>query len=233
MGSEQEPIDRSDLYSQHVAAIGQFDHELDSLVSPVTREMLLNATRRLIHGLFHYNSTEAKARMNAFEARRDIPEEDEIDNEQESVATMLKLSLFERLPEEYILVHGKEAFDQWIGPYMRSLVNGHTNDTQSYQHLIECTGQARWCPSLIATRMMRGELEYDVVTLEHNEIYIPYANEIIYMNIRIVEELVASGSFTQAEGKRLLAKYQDWVEAMEVEHQIAYDKDLFDRVTTK
>ena len=232
MGSEQGPINHSDIHSQHVAAIGQFDRELDSLVAPITKDMLMEATRRLISGLFHYNSAEARARMGAFEAKRDIPEEDEIENDQESLATMLKLGLFERLPEEYIILHGKEAFDQWIGPYMRSVVMGHTDDTVTYEHAVECSQQIRWCPSIIVTRMMRGELEYDVAMLEDNEIYIPYADEIIYMNVRIVEELVSNGLFAQAEAAALLRKYQKWVEMMEIAYDITYDDKIFERNKT-
>jgi hypothetical protein len=233
MGSEPASGNGRTLHEQHIAAVGRFDHELDSLMYPITKEKLIEATRRLIIGLFEYGSVEATARISAFDAHRDLPIYSEIEHDQESLTEMLRLGLFDRLPEEYILLHGKEEFDCWIGPYLRSVLRGHIGDSQTFEHLTECPEGERYCLPIILSRMMNEELTYAVPEIEHNEIYIPYANEMIHMNIRIVEVMTEEGIYTQEQADKLLGRYQNWVEDMEVAYQIAFDEKLFKRIKKK
>lgn len=183
----------------------------------------MEATKRLLLVTFGYGSDEAQGRVNVLDYQREIPTENEIEDDQESVVDMLKVGLFDTLPEEYIVIHGKDEFDKWIGPFIRSILDGHTDATESYEHLYECT-EDRFCPTKIircyARDRMNGELEVA------DEAYIAYGDEMVHMNIKIVQELLALKAICLKEAEDLLEDYQWYLESVQ-EFPIGFDESLF------
>jgi hypothetical protein len=209
-----------------MAAIGHFERELDSLMYPVTKEQLKAAAARLLSGLFGYDLKEAETRTNIFDEQRDIPTENEIEYDQEILGEMLKIGLFDGLSEEYIILHGKEEFDEWIGPFLRLVLSGHTEQSQSIEHMTECPDD-RFCPAAIITCFVEDRIIGQGTTIEKNEIYIPYADEIIHMHTKIVKELCAMGVYDKADVGILFDDYQAWLESIE-DFPITYDEAVFD-----
>lgn len=226
MGSEQGPDEKR---RQHIEAAGLFDRELDSLIYPITKEGLGQATKNYLIRAFGYSAVMAATRVRILDERRDLPQEREIEHDQESLSDMLKVGLFCELPEEYIILHGREEFDRWIGPYTRSALLGHVAESESYEHNNECP--ERFCSAVVLGRMFKDQLVNNIKAIHEgkakNEVYLPYADDIVYMNIRIINELTSLGVYDETEAADILKRYQRWLDSIG-DVPFEYDDSLFD-----
>ncbi len=229
MGSERESIQPPDRQRRHIETMAQFDRELDALIYPITEEDLKTVTKNLLIRTFGYDDTMAETRTNILAKEHDIPSGEEIEDEEDSLIEMLKVGLFDMLPEEYIILLGKDEFDEWIGPFLSSVLLGHIEESASMEHRLECVDQ--FCSSRVIRYMLSDRLSDNAPRIHRkkaeNEGYLPYADELIYMNVRIVEELYALGVYNEVDTKSLLADYQWWLEELE-DLQINYDTTLFE-----
>ena len=186
----------------------------------------MEATRRLLRSTFDYDGTETETRANILAVDQDIPNDEDIEDEQDSVNEMLKTGLFDKLPEEYIILHGKEAFDKWISPFMRSVLKGHIDESMSYEHANECPEQ-RFCPSLVIPFYIEDRISGRKASIQHNEAYLAYPNEIIHMNITLIRELQDMGIFDEDKTETLIENYQWWLQSID-DVPITFDKTLFE-----
>lgn len=226
MGSEFDPVKKqADPNNGQLAAIELLEHNLNALVYPVKRDTLKEVTKRFLIGTFDFSPAEADVRTEILDEGRDLPAEYEVDEESpEVVSEMLKLGLFDRLVEEYIVAYGEKAFDEWIEPFLGSVLRGHTEDTPSYEHLEECPD--RFCPAVILGRMVSDQLCEYMTPLRQNIGYLPFSREFTYMNVKIVRLLQRFGVYSQIEADSLLDDYREWIESSE--HPLSYDAALFD-----
>lgn len=227
MGSEPAPVNWNSVSEQHIAALNRFDIELDSLMYPKTKEMLMEATRRLLLVTFNYGSVEAQSRVDILDHQREIPTEYEIEHDQESLAESLKVGLFDKLPEEYVIVHGTDEFDKWIGPFISNVLQGHIEGSESYEHLTYCAEDG-FCPTKIVRCFVRDRMagEFDIA----DEAYIAYGDEMIHMNIQIVKELLARKVICLKEAEDMIEDYQNCLESI-TEFEIQYDAARFDNLS--
>lgn len=214
----------SERQAKHAAAVEYFDREMDALMHPVTKEPLLRATQRLLENMLEYTPEEAATRTTIMEEQRDIPTAYELENFAESLPEILKLGLFDKLPEEYIIRFGVEEFDQWIGPYLRSILKGHIAGDSSYEHENECP--ERFCPSEILTRMVDDLLCEQPGRIKQNLQYMTHPNEMIYMNTRIVQEMAALGLYDEIDVKELMEEYRDWLDNFD-DYTVKFDEKYF------
>lgn len=230
MGSEPGPVNQPDLQVQHMAAIGQFERELDSLMYPVTKEGLMAATKNLLIGTFDYSPVEAETRVTILDTERDIPQEHELEHDQEALAEILKLGLFDKIPEEYIILHGREEFDKWIGPFLRSVLQGHIEESESVEHVLGCAGE-RFCPTKIITCFVDDRLRGSFARIHEddakNEGYISHTDDLIHMNVVIVKELKSLGVYDEIGAKNLLEDYHFWLDSLD-DFVLIYDQSHFD-----
>ena len=229
MGSEQGPVDRR---RQHSVAMELFDRELDSLIYPVTKEGLHEATKNFLIRTFGYSAIAAETRVKIHDEQRDLPQAREIEDDQESLSEMLKIGLFDKLPEEYIILRGREEFDQWIGVFLQSVLLGHIEQSRTYEHINECPeDKLRFCPAKIIRCFVHDNLADQIPKIHeskaHNEGYLVYTDDLIYMNIKIVKELQVLGVYGEIEAKELLEEYRDWLESIG-DLPFEYDQALFD-----
>jgi len=214
-----------DLYDRHAAAMAQFDRNLDALVYPINRMYLIAATKRLLADTFGYTDKEAATRTEILDEQHDLPTGHELDDYAEAAAELLKVGLFDKLPEEYIISHGEEGFDEWAELFLASVLRGHTEDSPSYEHSEECPDQ-RFCPALVLGRMVSDQLIEHIRPLDQNIGYLPYSRELVHMNVTIIKLLHKFGVFDGAEADSLLDEYQEWIDFSDV--PLDYDKTLFE-----
>jgi len=213
------------LYDKHAAALTQFDRNLDALTYPVSRTYLIAATKRLLADMFDYTDKEASTRVEILDEQHDMPTEHELDDEGEVAAKMLKVGLFDKLPEEYIISYGEEGFDEWAELFLESVLRGHTEDSPSYGHSEECSDQ-RFCPAIILGRMVSDQLIEYATPLAQNFGYLPYSRELVHMNVTIIKLLHKFDVFDEGDTNCLLEEYRDWIDSSGV--PLDYDETLFE-----
>lgn len=207
-----------------IKAIGQFEREMAALMQPVTRDELMEATKRLLIGMFDFSAKQSAARTNILAKNNDIPTEYELENFSESLPEMLKLGLFDQLPEEYIVLFGKEEFDKWIGPFMRSVLIGHVEESASLEHINECP--ERFCPAEIIKCFISDRLHDKRATINTNEEYLAFPSEIVHMNLSIVRELKKMGVYSAIEAENLMDDYRWWLESID-DGAVDFDRKIF------
>lgn len=217
-----------------MTAIWQFEREMDALMHPVTREELMEATKRLLIGMFEFSAKQSATRTNIFAERNEIPTAYELEHDTESLPEMLKLGLYEGLAEEYIILFGKKEFDKWIGPFIRSVLRGHIEESASLEHMNECPDEkdttlgSRFCPAVIMKRMFSDRLMENRAGIEKNERYLVFPSEIVHMNVSIVRELRDVGVFSDSEAEDLLDDYWWWLESID-DGAVNFDRKIFKR----
>jgi len=218
-------------HDRRVAAIKEFDRNLDAMMYPVSREGLKVVTWKLLIGMMDYTPREASTRVEMLEAAATIPTEWDLEHEREVASELLKVGLFYDLPEEYMYLFGRDAFTEWIGPFIESALEGHTAQSSSYEHLHECPG-GRFCSSLVAERMFADRLVGSPSTYWLNESkvineeYVVYPENIVYMNVTILRKLEELGVFSADDAEDLMDDYMRWLDSHQ--YPIPYDKRLFD-----
>lgn len=217
--------DISDRQAKHMAAIKYFEREMDALMHPVTKEPLLRATQRLLENMMEYSPEEAATRTIILDEQRDIPTDDEIDNEAESVPELLKVGLFDKLPEEYIVRFGMDEFDKWIGPFIRSVIDGHVEGSSSYEHEQECS-EDRFCPAEIIVRFIDDQLNERPGKIKQNIGYFTHPNEMVFMKTRIYQELAAVGLYDEIDVKDVAEDYRDWLDDFD-DYAVTFNEEYF------
>lgn len=227
MDNEHIPSSRS---QHHVEAGMLFDSYLESLIYPITREGLADATKQYLMREFEYCATMAETRVQILDDKNDLPQAGEIEGEQESLIDMLKVGLLDRLPEEYMALFGREEFDEWIGPFLDAMLRGHIAGSESYEHSTQCPDD-RFCSARIVKYYLRDKLTDGAPKIHENhaqnEGYLVYPDETVYVNLRIVSELRARGVYNDVEFKKLSAKYRDWLDSIS-DVPFEYHSAIFD-----
>lgn len=212
-------------HAVRIEALGRFEREMDALMHPVTRDKLMESTSRLLVGMLELSPEQSATMTNVLAKNNEIPTEHELEEFSDSLPELLKLGLFSQLPDEYIILFGKKEFDKWIGPFIRSVLQGHIPESASLEHINECP--ERFCSAKIIKLMFNDQLMDGRVVVEKNVEYLAFPKETVHARVAIMRVLQEVGLYTETEANDLMDDYRWWLESID-DGAVNFDRRVFE-----
>jgi hypothetical protein len=213
--------------SVRIDAVKRFNNNLMLQDEKLTNFGLKMYVREFIGATLDYDVNDTDALMEKFERHEVIPESDDILDDEQSAIEWLKVAIFCEIGDLYAINHSKEDFNEWIEPFLRSTLSGHFDE--SGDHAKTCKSEG--CVAEIIGSIVSESIGHQKATIDGNEEYIVFADEIINMNISVVRTLGKLGVYDTIEVENMLEDYEWWMKSLD--HPVFYDRNIFKQLKPK